>query len=161
MPASGTNCASSTATATQANSARNFSCTAGSWPFLGSWPILMMTRQAETGGRAGDSGAAIVWHSVIFGGRSAPDWAVGYSPHYRRSPRRWSANRPKPDHQKWPRAQNRREGCQPRAIRHVPYADGPLLARCFAVSLIRSLAPICPASHEGEFRKLIFHGGFS
>src|SRR4051812_8843036 len=32
----------------------------------------MMTRQAETGGRAGNSGAAIVWHSVIFGGRSAP-----------------------------------------------------------------------------------------
>src|SRR3954451_11437029 len=25
------------------------------------------------------------------------------------------------------------------------YVDGPLLARCFAVSLIRSLAPICPA----------------
>ena len=45
-----------------------------------------------------------VWHPVIFGGRSAPDRAVGSSPHYRRSPRRWSANRPKSDHQKWPRA---------------------------------------------------------
>src|SRR5919199_6815852 len=30
-------------------------------------------------------------------------------------------------------------------IRHSPYVDGPLLARCFAAALIRSLAPICPA----------------
>ena len=33
--------------------------------------------------------------------------------------------------------------------------NGPLLARCFCSVLIRSLAPICPASHEGVPRRAI------
>jgi len=41
--------------------------------------------------------------------------------------------------------QNRREGREPWPIRHLPYVDSPLLARCFCSALIRSLASICPA----------------
>src|SRR4051794_24828019 len=65
----------------------------------------MTTQQAKTGGCAAIPVQPYVWHTIIFGGRSAPDRAIGSSSHHPRSPRRWSVNRPKSDHQKWPRAQ--------------------------------------------------------
>src|SRR5208337_1204912 len=38
---------------------------------------------------------------------------------------------------------------------HDTYVDGTLLARAFRSVLIRSLASICPASHEGACVKLL------
>ena len=42
-----------------------------------------------------------------------------------------------------------------------PICGRPPPCKVDSQCLIRSLAPICPASHEGEFRKLIFHRNFS
>jgi hypothetical protein len=39
--------------------------------------------------------------------------------------------------------------------------ERPPPRKVFCSALIRSLAPVCPASHEGEVRKLIFHRDFS